>query len=168
LEFTTNELIWSVINFVVFFLLLRRFLYRPVLSLLDARKAEVEKSLEAAERARQEAEASRAEYERRLAEARTEAQNLVSRAQASAEKTKTEILDQASRQAEEMIERARKAIASEKERALNEVRQELAELAVLAASKVIERSLDVEEHRGLVNDLVKKLPEDTRPADTPG
>ncbi|HCJ09685.1 MAG TPA: ATP synthase F0 subunit B [Clostridiales bacterium] len=168
MEFTTNELIWSVINFVVFFLLLRRFLYRPVLSLLDARKAEVEKSLEAAERARQEAEASRAEYERRLAEARTEAQNLVSRAQASAEKTKTEILDQASRQAEEMIERARKAIASEKERALNEVRQELAELAVLAASKVIERSLDVEEHRGLVNDLVKKLPEDTRPADTPG
>jgi len=168
LEFTTNELIWSVINFVVFFLLLRRFLYRPVLSLLDARKAEVERTLEAAERAREEAEASRAEYERRLAEARTEAQSLVSRAQASAEKTKTEILDQASRQAEEMIERARKAIASEKERALNEVRQELAELAVLAASKVIERSLDVEEHRGLVNDLVKKLPEDTRPADTPG
>jgi len=159
MEFTTNELIWSIINFLVFLLLLWRFLYKPVLKLIDARRDEIEQNLSRAEEARRQVESQQAEYERKLAQAREEAQSLISRAQATADKTKEEILSQAGRQAEEMIERAKKAIGSEKERALNEVRKEIADLAVLAASKVIERSLDVEEHRRLVEDFVNKLPE---------
>lgn len=158
-----NSLIWAIINFVVFFLLLRQFLYRPILKILDARRDEVQANLDKADKARQEAEASRAEHERQLTSAREEAQGLLSRAQATAEKTKEEIIGQAQRQSDEMIERARKAISSEKERALTEIRKEVADLAVRAASKVIERSLDVEEHRQMVDDFVRKLPEERPP-----
>jgi F-type H+-transporting ATPase subunit b len=158
MEFSIHSLIWSIINFVVFFLLLRWLLYRPVLKLLDARRDEVRDNLARAEKASREAEKSRAEYERQMAGARSEAQELLSRAQSAAEKTKDEILAQTQRQSEEMLKRAQKAIGSEKERALNELRQEVAELAVMAASKVIERTLDVDEHRRVVNDFVKKLP----------
>jgi len=157
-EFSTNELIWAIINFVIFFLLLRLFLYRPVLKLLDARREEIERNLARAETARQESEAARADYERQIARAREEAQSLLSRAQATADKTKDELLAQAERQAQDIIERAQKAISSEKERALVEIREEIADLAVMAASKVVERSLDVEQHRKLVDDLVKKMP----------
>jgi F-type H+-transporting ATPase subunit b len=157
-EFSTNELIWAIINFVAFFVLLRLFLYRPVLKLLDARREEVERNLAGAETARQESEAARADYERQVARAREEAQSLLSRAQATADKTKDELLAQAERQSHDIIERARKAISSEKERALVEIREEIADLAVMAASKVVERALDVEQHRRLVDDLVKKMP----------
>jgi len=157
-EFSTNELIWAIINFVVFFALLRLFLYRPVLKLLDARREEIRNNLAQAETARQEAEAARAEYERQAVKARDEAQAVISRAQATADKTKDELLSQAQKQSQEMIERAQKAITSEKDRALNEIRREIADLAVMAASKVVERSLDVEQHREMVNDLVKKMP----------
>lgn len=158
LEFSTNDLIWAIINFVVFFLLLRLFLYRPVLKLLDARREEISGNLARAEEARREAEEARAEHERLLAKARDEAQGLIARAQATAEKTREELLGQAQRQAQDMIDRAQKAITSEKERALNEIRQEIADLVVTAAGKVLERSLDTDEHRRLVNDLVKELP----------
>ncbi len=159
MEFTTNELIWAIINFVVFFVLLRIFLYRPVLKLLDARREEIRGNLAQAEGARQEALKAKADYERQLAKARDEAQNLISRAQAAAEKTKDELLGQAQRQAQDTLDRAQKAIANEKERALDEIRREVADLAVLAAGKVIERSLDVEQHRQLVDNLVKKMPD---------
>jgi F-type H+-transporting ATPase subunit b len=157
-EFGTSELIWAVINFTVFFLLLRKFLYRPVLKLLDARRDEVQENLSQAEEARKEAGAARAEYERQLARTKEEAQGLLSRAQATADKTRDEIMAQAQRQSEEMIDRAQKAIAGEKERALTEIRKEIADLAVMAAGKVVERSLDVEQHREMVNELVKRMP----------
>ncbi len=159
MEFSTNELIWAIINFVIFFILLRLFLYRPVLKMLDARRDEIQANLSQAENARKQAEEARAEYDRHLARAKEEAQSMVARAQAAADKARDELLAQAQRQAEDTIQRAQKAIASEKERALNEIRQEVAELAVMAAGKVIERSLDVEQHRQLVNDLVRKVPE---------
>ncbi len=159
MEFSKNELMWAIINFVVFFVLLRLFLYKPVLKLLDARREEIKNNLDQAEAARRQAEESRTEHERQLAKAREEAQSLIGRAQATAEKTKDELLGQAQRQAQETLERAQKAIANEKERAITEIRQEIADLAVMAAGKVIERSLDVEQHRELVNDLIKKMPE---------
>ena len=88
MEFSMNELIWAIINFVVFFILLRLFLYKPVLKLLDARRDEIKANLDQAEAARTEAEAAREKYERELARAREEAQNLIARAQAAAEKAK--------------------------------------------------------------------------------
>lgn len=159
MEFTVNELIWAIINFVVFFALLRHFLYRPVLKLLDARRDEIQNNLAQAEAARKETQEAKADYERQLAKARDEAQNLISRAQATADKTKDDLLGQAQRQAQDTLARAQKAIASEKEQALDEIRREVADLAVMAAGKVIERSLDVEQHRQLVDDLIKKMPD---------
>jgi F-type H+-transporting ATPase subunit b len=167
-EFSIHSLIWSIINFTVFFLLLRWLLYRPVLRLLDARRDEVSDNLARAESARQEAEAGRAEYERRLAQAREEAQAMIRRAQATAERAKDDILSQAQRQSDEMLERAQKAISAEKERALAELRREVADLAVLAASKIIERHLDADEHRRLVDEFVSRLPEESGPAGKTG
>ncbi len=154
-----NSLKWAIINFVIFFAALTWLLYRPILKLLDARRDEIKGNLDRAEAARKEAEEAKAEYERRAAKAKEEAQELLARAQATAEKTKDELLAQAQRQAADTIERAQKAIASEKERAIAEIRQEVADLAVMAAGKIIERSLNVEDHRQLVNDLVKKVPD---------
>ena len=154
-------LISQFINFGVFLLLLTVFLYRPVVRMLDQRSDSIKESLEQAERAKEESAKSEEQVQLALAESRDRAQQIVQQAQELSRKIEDEAKDGARTEAEGIIERAKSDIQRERDDAIEKVRKEFADLAIMAAEKVISSSLDEEKHRSLVEDVLKEAETDS-------
>lgn len=152
-------LLWSIINFVVLFLLLRRFLWKPILGILDSREREVTENLARAENAREEAIKMKEDYERRLAEAQQRAEEIIARATRKAEELRDELSQKAQAEAAAIIERAQEAVEREKEQAKAELREQVADLAVMVAGKVLGRAIDDRDHERLAREFVSQVGE---------
>lgn len=147
-------LVAQIINFVLILVLLRMFLYKPILGLLDRRAERIRESLERAEAVQREADRSRAEFEEQIVEARRQGQQIVAQATEIGERLKEESRQEARREADAIITRANAEIQLEKDRALTEMRQAFADLTILAASRVIEQSLDKNRHQQLIDQVL--------------
>lgn len=132
------NLLFTVINVLVLYLLMKKFLFKPVLAVLEKRKEIIASKMEEARKSQQEAEELKADYEERLSVAKEEAQTIVHNARELAEQERAGILEKTRIESEQMIEKAKAAIASEQEKAQQEAKEEIAKLAVLAARKIIE------------------------------
>lgn len=152
-------MLWSVINFLILLVLLRRFLWKPILGILESRERAVASSLEGAENAREEAVRMKEDYERRLGEAQKRAEDLVARAARKAEDMGNELRAKAEAEAAAILDRAQQEIQREKEQALAELRDQVADLAVMVAGKVLERSVKDEDNERLARRLVAGLGE---------
>ena len=144
------SLIIFLVNFLILLGILYLFAYKPILKVMDQRSDMIRESLEAADRAREEAARSGADTERQLAEARVEGQRLIDQAREMAERYRGEEQERARQEAEAFITRARNDIQRERDTAIQEVRAHFAELAIATAEKVIERSLDRDAHGDLI------------------
>src|SRR5579871_6187035 len=154
--------VWHAINFLILLWILQRFLYKPVLKMLDDRSTRIRESLAQAEAAR--AETSRLQDESRgiLDEARRQGQTVLANANQNAERIMAEARQLAQAEGDRLIERARSEIARERDQAFQELRQEIAGLAVAAAGRVINRSLDDSAHRELVREFLDEDPDSRR------
>lgn len=152
-----NTMIWSIINFLVLLAILYKFLYNPLLGVLEKRKEEIANNLSHAEASRKEAEVMFADYKKQLEDASSEAQEIIGKANKAAEEAKNELIAQAREEAAAITKKAQEEIKREKEQAMKEVRDEIAGLAVLAAGKVLEKSLTKEDHEKMVNDFVSQV-----------
>lgn len=157
MSINVHELIWAIINFLVLLALLYKFLYGPMLRMLDERRSEVTGNLERAETTRKEAEALLDRYRQEVNQARQEAQAIVDQANALGEKTREQMVSQAKSEAAAILEKARQEIQREKTAALAELRDEVSTLAILVAGKVINRSLRPEDHRQAVDQFVQEV-----------
>lgn len=138
-------LIAYVINFAILLLLLRLFLYRPILKMLNERRQKIQESLEQADKVRQEAEIQQAEFQRELEEARKTSQEAAARAAQETEKMREAILVEARKEAEQIREQARQQIDVERQQTVAELQQEVADLAVQLTRKVIGETVAVDE-----------------------
>ncbi len=150
---------WTIITFVVVLIILKRFVWSPLLEALDERQKRIRDALEGAEQARDEAQAALAEHQKALAGAESEAREIVAQAREAGERVRTDIIDEARRGAEQTVEQARRSIETEKQAALIELRREVADLAVRAAGEIVNANLDDERNRQLVDDLIAGVPE---------
>jgi F-type H+-transporting ATPase subunit b len=157
------KLAFQVINFLILLYLLNRFLFKPVLARLDERSEKIGKGLEDAEVAARDRELARAEREAAVAEARKEANEMIARANKIAEDTRNEILTSARAEAEKVSTRAREEIVAEKDRAMAEIRGQVAELALAAAGKLVRRQMDDPTQRRLVEEFLAEV-EPAKPA----
>jgi F-type H+-transporting ATPase subunit b len=157
------KLAFQVINFLILLYLLNRFLFKPVLARLDERSAKIGKGLEDAEVAARDRELARAEREAAVAEARKEANEMIARANKIAEDTRNEILTSARADAEKVSTRAREEIVAEKDKAMAEIRGQVAELALAAAGKLVRRQMDDPTQRRLVEEFLAEV-EPAKPA----
>ncbi len=157
MNFDSNTMIWSIINFFVLLAILYKFLYQPVLKMFDQRKEEVANNLSHAEASRKEAEEMFADYKKQLADASSEAAEIINKAGKTAEESKNALIAQAREEAAAIFAKAQEEIRREKERALKEVRNEIADLAVLAAGKVLEKSITKEDHEKMIEDFVSQV-----------
>lgn len=132
------NLLFTVINVLVLYLLMKKFLFKPVLAVLDKRKEMIASNMEEARKSQQEAESLKSDYEEKLSSAKEEAQAIVHNARELAEQERAGILEKTRVESEQMIEKAKAAILSEQEQAQQEAKEEIAKLAVLAARKIIE------------------------------
>jgi F-type H+-transporting ATPase subunit b len=148
---------WTLAIFLVVLFVLSKFAYPKILEAVEARDKAMEDALAAAKRDREEAAALLAEHRRAVEAARDEAQKIITDARASGEKVRTDVIEQAHREQQSMLERARAEIIAERDRAMAELRRQTVDLAVRAASKVIERNLDVESNRVVVESFLASI-----------
>jgi len=150
------SLVVYTVNFLILVGILYAFAYRPVLRMLDARQERIRESLERANRVAEEARQAQAEMERRLEEARQESQRMLEEARQMAERYREEERARARQEAEAYLARAREEIARERDSALEELRRHFAELALRAAERIVERSLDPSAHRDIIERVLEE------------
>jgi F-type H+-transporting ATPase subunit b len=150
-------MIWTLLVFGVSFWILGKFVFPRIAEALDRRQKAIEDSIDAAENTRKEADQLLAEYRERLAEARGQADEIVSRARKTGEAAEGEIVADARAKREEMMEQTRRDIEAETRRAIQEIRAEVADLTVLATEKVTRKALTDEDHKRLVEEALAEL-----------
>ena len=153
------DIVWAIINFLILVAVLNKLLNKTVTKMLDERKNEITGNLDQAEKTKQEAEKLKEEYTFHLQNAKTEAQEIIAKANKMGEETKNELIAQAKAEAEKISAKAQEEIRLEKTKALAELRDEVASLAVLAAEKIIAKDIDLKDHEKMVKDFVKEVGE---------
>src|SRR3954454_12288428 len=150
-------MIWTLLVFGLSLFILGKYAFPRIAEALDKRQHAIEESIDIAERTRTEADALLAEYRERLAEARNQADEIVARARKTGENTEAESVADAKRKREEMMEQTRREIESETQRAIGEIRNQVADLTVLATEKVTRKSLTEDDQRKLVDEAISEL-----------
>ena len=141
---------WTIIIFVILLVVLSKFAFKPMLAAVEARERSLQAALDDAKRDREEAQRVLAEHRAQLENSRAEAQKLIADGRATAEKLRHDLLEQTKSQQQEMLDRARRDIDTEKTNAIAALRREAVDLAIAGAGKVIERNLDNDANRKLV------------------
>jgi F-type H+-transporting ATPase subunit b len=150
-------MIWTLVVFGVSLYLLRRLAFPRIAEALDKRQHAIEESIDVAERTRVEADKLLAEYRERLAEARGQADEIVARARKTAEAHEEEVVAGARGKREEMMEQTRRDIEAETRRAIQAIRNEVADLTLLATEKVTRKSLTGADQKRLVEEALSEL-----------
>lgn len=156
LGISVPTLIAQIINFGILFALLYLFAYKPILKMLDARSQQVSESVKQTEQIKEQAARAEEESKKRIEAASKEGQEIIARAVKTGEEIRQQSQQDARREGEGLITRARAEIQRERDEAVTELRREFADLAVLAAEKVIQKSLDKESHRQLIEKTLEE------------
>lgn len=151
------NIVVTICNTLITFLLVKKFLFGPVRKMMAARTEEVQAIYTAAEKAQSEAETMRSEYTERLAKAKEEAAEIVSSATRRATVRSEEILKESSQQAANMLKKAENNIEMERKKAMNDIKNEVASLSVMIASKVVERDVTQADHDRFIEEFIDKV-----------
>ncbi|MBI2958534.1 MAG: F0F1 ATP synthase subunit B [Chloroflexi bacterium] len=149
-------LIAQLAAFVILFLLLRKFAYKPIVGMLDQRAGRIRESMEQAELVKQQTLQAEERMKTQLEEARRDGQKVLAQAEQVSERLKEEARVAARKEAEAIITRAQAEIRLEREQAIDELRAEVVDIAILAAEKVVKESLDKAAHRRLIDDVIRE------------
>jgi len=153
------SLIAQLVNFTLLLIILYLLAYKPLLRVLDERRKRIQEGLEASEEAKQRLSQTEQEVARELEKARQEGQTLIAQAQQMSARIQEEARQQARSESEQLLERARSEIQRERDGAIAELRREFADLTILAAERVIKRSLDRQAHRQLIEEVLAEAPQ---------
>ncbi len=149
----------SIANLLIIFLILKRFLFKPVTRVVSKREEMIAASMQDAEDAKVAANADREAYAARLANAEEDATEVIRRATVSANRTGEEIVADAERRAATLLRKADEDIAQEKRRALNDMKNEVSDISLTIAEKIVEREIDAEDHRALIDTFIREVGE---------
>ena len=144
----------NIIGFLLLFWLLKKLMYKPITQMLDTRKEDIQSTYDAAEAHKDSMEELRKDYERRLAGIEAEAHEKIQAAVKEAQGIRDQIVGEARTKAEAVLQRGAEEIERERQKAITELRQEVANLAIGASSKILERDVDDAAHRKLVDDFI--------------
>ena len=147
----------TICNLFIQMYLIKRFLFKPINNMLQKRKELADAEIQEAVKAKEEALAMKNEYKHSISEAREKAGEIVASAQKTASLQSEEILRDAARQANAMKAKAESDIAQEKRKAVNEIKNEIGDLAVEIAGKVIEREINEEDHTKLIDEFIANV-----------
>jgi F-type H+-transporting ATPase subunit b len=149
-------LVVFIINFIILLVLLRLFLYKPVMKVLDERAQRTREAMELAEATKQEFEQAKGEVQKQIEKGRQEGQAIIAQALQTGERLKDESRAEAAKQAQVIIDRARSEIEAERDKIVGDLRREFVNLSIAAAEKVIKETLDREKHRKLIEETLQE------------
>ena len=154
-----GTIFWTIIIFVLVLVILGKLTWKPILRMVEEREKKIKEALEKADRAQEDAEKALAEQKSLMEDQRKEAAQFLSKAKEDAKRSGDEILAKARQEANEQTDRARRQIEEEKQRAIEAVRRQAVDLAIAAASHLLGKTLDEEQHKTIVKNYIKDLPE---------
>ena len=152
-------MIFAWINLLILYLFLKKLLFVPVKNMIDSRQKEIDGMYDEAESSKRDALALKEEYEEKISSANEESEEILKNAHRRAQLKEEEILRGADEEAARVLKRAEEQIELEKKRAINEVKNEVSEMAIGIASAVIERDVSADEHKELINDFIRTMGE---------
>lgn len=152
-------LLAQIVNFVILFLVLKKFLYKPLINLMNKRREKIIEGLEKAKKGEEEFQKIQEMRERELAKIQKEAEVLIQKAKEIGDKKQQEILKEAEDKTKKIIDEAKGRIEIEKDKMLKEVRSDIANLVVNATEKVLREKLDEAKEKKLINEALDKLRE---------
>lgn len=155
------QLLFTLVNLVIDYFILKKFLYQPVKKMFAARQVEVENTYKKADEANSAANSLKATYEQKMSVAKEEADEIVRSATGRAQIRSDAMIAEAKQNAADIIRRADETAAAEKKQALNEVKDQIADLAVQAAETVISKEIDAGAHRKMIDDFIEGMGEET-------
>jgi len=150
-------MIWTLISFGITFFVLRKFAFGPIQKIIDDRRKRIRESIEEAEKARAEARKQLEEHRKLRAEARGEAEGILAEARRVGDSMRERVKEEADADRQRRLEETKRQIEAETTRALEQIRAEVADLALVAAGKVTGKALDQDDHRRLIEDAIKGL-----------
>nr|WP_074592392.1 F0F1 ATP synthase subunit B [Thermoanaerobacter thermohydrosulfuricus] len=153
--FNISTFIFTIINLLVLYFILKWLLFKPVTQFLENRENKIKSSLEEANRERQEAHNLKAKYEEILKNADNEGKAIIEKAQKAAEDKANKIIENANKEAENIIEKAKEEAMLEKIKAMHDLRREISQLVIDAASRVLEKKLPVADE-DLINEVIEE------------
>jgi F-type H+-transporting ATPase subunit b len=149
-------LVVFIINFIVLFVLLRLFLYKPVMKMLDERAQRTKEGMELAEATKKEYEQAKGEVQKQIEKGRQEAQAIIAQTMQVGERLKEESRQEAAKQAQTIIDRTRSELEAERDKIVGDLRREFVDISIAAAEKVIKETLDKEKHRKLIEETLRE------------
>ena len=150
-------MIFAWINLLILYLFLRKLLFNPVKNMIDSRQKEIDDIYADAESSKENAMALKSEYEEKISHAKEESEEILKSAVRRAQLKEEEILREADAAAANKLRRAEEQVELEKKRAINEVKNEVSEMAIGIAAAVIERDVSAEEHKELIDDFIRDM-----------
>jgi F-type H+-transporting ATPase subunit b len=154
----TGVMFWTLVIFLVLLFVLSRYAFKPLTAAVEAREKALEEAIQSAKKDREEAARLLADQQKALEASRADAQRVIAEGRTTAEKLRNELLEQTKQQQHELLERARGEIDIERKRAIADLRRVAVDLALAGASKVVERNLDDQTNRKLVESFLASVP----------
>lgn len=155
--------IWSILislaNLAILFLILKKFLYKPVLKMLDERRAQIDSDYADANAAKQSAEAKDAELTERLSNAKTEAEGIVKEAADIAKARGDKIVEEARANADAIRRQAEEDAELERKRVGETIKEQIVDVSTALAEKMLEREVNADDHKALIDDFIDKIGE---------
>ncbi len=155
----THEFWFQIANTVILFLILKKYLFQPVMGIIEEREKDIRESLAQGENAKKEGISFKNEYESKLSTATEQGQEIVKQATLRAEQKEAEIVSNAKEEATAIREKANKDVEQERQKVMNEIKNDISDIALLAASKVIEKDIDKSKHKELIDNFIKEVGE---------
>jgi F-type H+-transporting ATPase subunit b len=151
------HIIITIANLLILFFVIKKFLFKPVQRILAERKAQVDKLYTDAEEARADAQQDKAAYDEKLRHADEEAEMILQSAAKTAERNSDIVLAQATEKANAIVQKAEADIAQERKKAVNDIKNEISDLSVSIAGKVIGREINAADHQALIDGFIGGL-----------
>jgi F-type H+-transporting ATPase subunit b len=157
LEINPGLIVWTIITFVIVVLVLKGAAWKPLVKALNDREEKIRSSLEQAAQAHQDAQRVLEENRKALAAAEEQSARIIREGRDMGERLKNELLEKAQSASRQMVEQAKEEIQREKDAALVQLREEVTDLAIAAAGKIIEANLDSSQQRKLVDAAIRDM-----------
>lgn len=150
---------WTIVTFLLLMVVLRLVAWNPLLAMLDEREQRIRDALTEADRAREVAQEQAEANQAALAQAQAEARAAIAEGREVAERVAQEVRERAEAEATQVLEQARRTIEQEKNQAVQELRNQVADLAILATRRILDEQVDEERGRQIVDDAISRLPD---------
>lgn len=150
-------IVWTIITFVILFLLLKKFVWGPVLDAVERREQSLKDLFDNAEKNRKEAQELFDRYQEQLRQARIEVNKMLEDSKAKAFRTSEEVIQRARREADDLIQRAKSEIDRERQKAVDGIRDQVVKISLKAAERIIKKMIDEREHRELIQQAISDI-----------